>query len=100
MGLRDRREERREARRGGTPEPEVFQVRERLLDIGDDFWIETTAGRRAYKVDGKVLRVRDTFTIKSADGAVVAELQERVARVRDTMAVDRPGRPRPPSRRR
>ncbi len=93
MGLRDRREERREERRGGSPQPEVFQIRARLLDLGDDYWIETDSGRRAYKVDGKVLRVRDTFKIKDADGNVVAELQERMARVRDTMQIDRPGRP-------
>jgi uncharacterized protein YxjI len=91
MGLRDRREDRREERRGEGPD--VYQLRERLLDIGDDYWIETTGGRRAFKVDGKVLRVRDTFTIKDASGTVVAEMQERMARVRDTMKVDRPGKP-------
>ncbi len=98
MGLRDRREERREDRRedrrgGGAEGPEVFQMRERLVDVGDDYWIETSAGRRAYKVDGKVLRLRDTFKMKDAQGQVVAEMQERVARVRDTMKIDRPGKP-------
>jgi len=91
MGLRDRREERREERRGGGAE--VFLMREKLVSIGDDFWIETTTGRRAFKVDGKALRIRDTFAIKDADGTVVATMQERVARVRDTMKVDRPGAP-------
>jgi uncharacterized protein YxjI len=91
MGLRDRREERREERRGGGAE--VYQMREKLLSIGDDFWIETTTGRRAFKVDGKALRVRDTFDIKDPSGQVVASLQERVARVRDTMKIDRPGAP-------
>jgi uncharacterized protein YxjI len=96
MGLRDRRENRRDERRDdrrGAPDPDVYQIKARLIDIGDDYWIETTAGRRAYKVDGKVLRIRDTFDIKDANGAVVAQLQERMVRVRDTMAIDRPGRP-------
>lgn len=94
MGLRDRRQERREERRGGdAAAPEVFQIREKLVDIGDDYWVETTGGRRAYKVDGKALRVRDTFTIRDAGGQVVATMQERVARVRDTMKIDRPGKP-------
>jgi len=94
MGLRDRRQERREERRGGgAAGPEVFQMREKLIAIGDDYWIETSAGRRAYKVDGKALRVRDTFTIRDAGGGVVATMQERVARVRDTMKIDRPGKP-------
>jgi uncharacterized protein YxjI len=90
MGLRDRREDRREARQGGA---EVFQIREQLIDIGDDYWIETTGGRRTYKVDGKKLRVRDTFKIKDSSGTVVAEIQERTLRVRETMQIDRPGLP-------
>jgi uncharacterized protein YxjI len=89
MGLRDRREERRAERQGS----EVFLMREKLVSIGDDFWIETTTGRRAFKVDGKALRVRDTFAIRDPSGDVVATMQERVARVRDTMKIDRPGRP-------
>lgn len=91
MGLRDRMQDRREERRDGGPE--VFIMREKLLSIGDDLWIETTTGRRAFKVDGKALRVRDTMKIKDADGTVVAEVQERIARVRDTMQIERPGRP-------
>lgn len=94
MGLRDRRQERRDERRGGSePRPEVFQIREKLVDVGDDYWVETTGGRRAYKVDGKALRIRDTFTIRDAGGEVVATMQQRVARVRDTMQIDRPGKP-------
>ena len=89
MGLRDRAQDRREERRGGGAD--VFIMREKLVSIGDDFWIETSDGRRAFKVDGKALRVRDTMKIKDADGNVVAEIQERLARVRDTMEIERPG---------
>jgi uncharacterized protein YxjI len=95
MGLRDRaqerREDRREERHGGGAE--VFVMREKLVSVGDDFWIETTGGRRAFKVDGKALRVRDTMKLKDAAGTVVAEIQERMMRVRDTMEIDRPGLP-------
>lgn len=90
MGLRDRRQERRG---GGDARAEVYQMREKLVAFGDDYWVETADGRRAYKVDGKALRVRETFTIRDVDGQVVATMQERVARVRDTMKIDRPGRP-------
>jgi uncharacterized protein YxjI len=94
MGLRDRREERQAGRRGaGGASAEVYQMQAKLISIGDDYWIETTSGRRAFKVDGKAVRVRDTFKIKDTQGQVVAEMQERVARVRDTMKIDRPGRP-------
>lgn len=51
----ERREERREDRRGGG---QVHcKMRQRLVSIGDDFWIETDGGERAYKVDGKALHV-------------------------------------------
>jgi len=94
MGIRDRREERHAGRHSaGGGGPEVYQMQAKLVSIGNDYWIETSAGRRAFKVDGKALRVRDTFTIKDTEGQVVAQMQERVARVRDTMKIDRPGRP-------
>ncbi len=93
MGLRDRRDDRQAARRGDAAAAEVYQMQAKLISIGDDYWIETTGGRRAFKVDGKALRVRDTFRIKDPQGQVVAEMQERVARIRDTMKIDRPGRP-------
>ncbi len=92
MGVRDRREARREDRRGGSS-AEVFQIKARLLDIGDDYWIDTTTGHHAFKVNGKVLRVRDTFVIEDAAGTTVAEIRERMVSVRDTMTIERPGKP-------
>ena len=43
-------------------------MRQRLLSIGDDYWIEDEQGRRAFRVDGKALRVRKTFVLEDADG--------------------------------
>jgi uncharacterized protein YxjI len=84
MGLRDRL--------GNAETPTTrYQMREQLLTIGDDFWIEDESGRRAFKVDGKAVRVRDTFVLRDAAGNEAAKIQERVARVRDTMDIERPG---------
>jgi uncharacterized protein YxjI len=80
-------------RRGGGDGAEVYVMRERLVDLGDDYWIETNRGRRVFKVDGKVLRVRDTLVIRDLQGVEVAKLKERVVAVRDTMTIDRPGKP-------
>jgi hypothetical protein len=49
---------------GGTR----YQMRERLFAIGDDYWIETDGGERAFKVDGKALRVRETFILETPSG--------------------------------
>lgn len=88
LGGRRRRESGEE-----EEEPEVYQLRERLVDFGDDYWIETNRGRRAFKVDGKVLRIRDTFAIKTPDGTEVVRMKERPARLRDTFTIERPGKP-------
>lgn len=84
---------RRHGRHQAEETREIYQLRERLVDIGDDYWIETDQGRRAFKVDGKVLRVRDTFAIRAPDGTELARMQERMFRVRDTMKIERPGKP-------
>ncbi len=66
-------------------------MREKLLSIGDDFWIETEGGERAFKVDGKALRARSTFILESPSGDELFKIQERELRVRDTMKVERNG---------
>jgi uncharacterized protein YxjI len=66
-------------------------MREKLLSIGDDYWVEDEQGERAFKVNGKALRVRDTFVLEDPDGNEVAQIQERKLTVRDTMEVERDG---------
>jgi uncharacterized protein YxjI len=85
--LRGRRAERREERRGGD-ERVHYRMRQRLVSIGDDFWIETDDGQRAYKVDGKALRLRKTLKFEDPSGRELARIQERVARVRDSMEIE------------
>src|SRR3954467_10279852 len=69
-----------------------FQMREKLVSIGDDSWIEDDHGDRVYKVDGKAMRIRDTFVLEDRGGNEVAKIQERKLRVRDAMAIERDGR--------
>jgi uncharacterized protein YxjI len=81
---------RRERREG---EAEYYRMRQRLVSIGDDYWIENDRGERVYKVDGKALRVRQTLIFEDADGAELVKIQERMLRVRDSMEIeDRDGR--------
>jgi uncharacterized protein YxjI len=90
MGLGDRRQERREERReerrgeGRTH----YRMRQKLVAIGDDYWIEDEQGRRAYKVNGKALRIRDTMVFEDASGNELLKLQERKLRIRDTMNIE------------
>ena len=68
-----------------------YIMREKLLDIGDDYWIENDRGERAYKVDGKAFRLRDTFVLENSAGDEVARIQERKLSIRDKMAIERGG---------
>jgi uncharacterized protein YxjI len=69
-----------------------YQMRQRLLSIGDDYWIEHEDGSRAFRVDGKALRVRKTLVLEDTAGREVAKLQERKLSVRDKMEIERDGR--------
>lgn len=69
-----------------------YEMRQKLLSIGDDYWIEGPDGRHAFKVDGKAMRVRRTFVLEDAAGHEVAKIQERKISVRDAMRIERDGR--------
>jgi uncharacterized protein YxjI len=87
MGLRDRRQERREERRGDSGAAR-YRMRQKLVSIGDDYWIEDENGNRAYKIDGKALRVRDTLVFEDPAGRELLKIQERMLRVRDTIEIE------------
>ena len=68
-----------------------YRMREKLFAIGDDFWIETEDGQRAFKVNGKALRVRDTFVLESPSGDELFKAQKKALHIHDTMKVERDG---------
>jgi uncharacterized protein YxjI len=70
------------------PEGQRFMMKEKLLSIGDDYWIEGPGGERAFKVNGKALRVRDTFVLEDAAGHEVATIKERKLSVRDAISIE------------
>jgi uncharacterized protein YxjI len=85
------RRRRRQNQEGSEPgdQGSRYLLREKLLSIGDDFWIENDRGERVFRVDAKVLRVRDTVYIKDTDGTELIKLQKRLLRARNTMAIER-----------
>jgi uncharacterized protein YxjI len=84
MGMRDGQQERRGG--GGT----TYRMRQKLVAIGDDFWIEDERGDRVFKVDGKAMRIRDTMVLEDASGRELLKVQERKLRFRDTMEIEDP----------
>jgi uncharacterized protein YxjI len=86
----DRREERQQDRSFGRRGSgnNRYKMREKLVSIGDDFWIENEAGQKAFKVDGKALRVRKTLKFENPQGQTLCQIQERMMRVKDSMEVE------------
>ncbi|EFL16192.1 LURP-one-related family protein [Streptomyces sp. C] len=68
-----------------------YLVRDKLLAIGDDYWIEDEDGRHAFLVDGKALRFRDTLELEDPEGRVLLTLREKLFTLRDAMTLERDG---------
>jgi uncharacterized protein YxjI len=68
-----------------------YQMRERVFAIGDDFWVETDGGERAFRIDGKALRLRKTLVVEDRSGEELFTVRERKLSVRDKMTIERDG---------
>ena len=90
---KDRRDQRQDDRQLGRPGGggNRYIMRQKMVAIGDDFWIENDQGQRVFKVDGKALRVRQTLLFEDAHGNELAKIQERMLRVKDSMEIEGPG---------
>lgn len=88
----ERREERREDRQMGRPGGggTRYQMRQKMVSFGDDFWIENEQGQKVFKVNGKALRVRQTLIFEDARGNELCKIQERMMRVKDSMEIEGP----------
>jgi uncharacterized protein YxjI len=67
-----------------------YKIHQKLISIGEDYWIEDEKGKCCYKVDGKALRIRKTLILEDSQGAPICQVQERMLRVKDTMEIEDP----------
>jgi uncharacterized protein YxjI len=77
--------------RDGGNDGTTYQMRQKMFAIGDDYWIETDAGERAFKVDGKALRIRKTLVLETPGGEEIFTIQKKLMSVRDQMEIVRDG---------
>lgn len=68
----------------------IYRMHEKIIDIGDDYWIEDGEGKRQSFVDGKVLRLRNTLVLKDVQGNDLYKIQEKLIKLRDTMTIQKP----------
>lgn len=78
-----------EGQQGGNGK-NIYQMHQKLIAIGDDFWIENERGERVFKVDGKALRIRQTLIFEDRNGRELAKIQERLLRIKDSMEIKGP----------
>ena len=86
-----KQEDRQEFGRGGSAER--YKMREKMVSIGDDFWIENEQGRRAFKVDGKLLHVRDILIFEDANGRELVKMASKIIQIKDQVKLERTGGP-------
>ncbi len=74
--------------RKGGEKKRRFQMREKMMSIGDDYWIEDEDGNKAFKVDGKAMSIRDTWVLEDANGREVATIREKKLSIRDKIKIE------------
>jgi uncharacterized protein YxjI len=84
MGLLSRRRDEKSGTR-------TFRMRQKLVSIGDDYWIEDDQGQRVYKINGKAMRIRDTLILEDPHGNELFKIQEKKLHIRDTMEIEDAG---------
>jgi len=75
-------------RRDDGPKGRRYQMHEKMISIGDDYWIEDDSGQRAFKVNGKVMRIRDTWVLEDARGQEVATIREKKLSIRNSITIE------------
>jgi uncharacterized protein YxjI len=63
-------------------------MRQQMMSIGDDYWIENDARQRMFHVDGKALRLRKTLVLQTPDGRELFKIQKQLVSIRDTMEIE------------
>ena len=65
-----------------------YKIRQKLISIGDDFWIENHKGEKVFKVDGKVMRIRKTLVFEDINGKKLCQIKERLLSIKDSMVIE------------
>jgi uncharacterized protein YxjI len=75
-------------RRDDGPGTRTFRMRQKLVSIGDDYWIEDDQGERVFKINGKAMRIRETLIFEDPQGNELYKIQEKKLHIRDTMEIE------------
>jgi uncharacterized protein YxjI len=68
-----------------------YQMRQKLLCLGDDYVIRDGEGNEAYYVDGRVFSIGDKLAVRDREGREVAEIRQKLLAWGPTYEVWREG---------
>src|SRR6266702_4558057 len=66
-----------------------YSMRQKLVSIGDDYWIENALRKRVFFVDGKAFRLSEHLGFKDMQGNELLAIQEKVMHIKDTYNINR-----------
>lgn len=69
-----------------------YLLKEKLIDIGDDYAIRDESGREVLQVDGKVFAIGDKLAVKDLAGRELATIRKKLVSLRPAYEIHRDGR--------
>ena len=67
-----------------------YQLRQKMVSLGQDYWIENEHGEKVYKVDGKVFTIHKTFFFEDAHGKKLAKLKKLILTLKEIIEIEGP----------
>ena len=67
-----------------------YVMRQRLMALGQDFYINNAAGEPCFKIDGKVRLVKESLKFRDMQGNLLYKLDEKVLRIRESFDILHP----------
>ena len=64
-----------------------YIMRQRMVALGQDFYINNYAGQPCFKIDGKVRLVKESLKFRDMQGNLIYKLDERVLRIRESFDI-------------
>lgn len=69
-----------------------YILTQKLISIGDDFFIEDENGKKAFEVDGKILTIGEKLWFKDSNGNKIFKLKKKLIRMTDTFEIEQDGK--------
>ncbi len=67
-----------------------YIMRQRIVALGQDFYINNGAGQPMFKIDGKVRLIKESLKFRDIQGNLLYQLDERVLRIRESFDILKP----------